>query len=37
MCMSGEWSATQGAIFKSLPTLSTVALNSGGAHTDAAI
>lgn len=32
MCMSGEWSATQGAIFKSLHTLSAVALNSRGAQ-----
>ncbi len=30
--MSGEWSATQGATFRSLPPLSSVALNSGGAR-----
>lgn len=32
MCMSGEWPATQGAIFKSLPTPSTMALISRGAQ-----
>lgn len=33
MCMSGEWPTTQGAIFKRLPTLFTVALISRAAHT----
>lgn len=33
MCMSGEWPATQGAIFKRLPALFTVALISRAAHT----